>query len=75
MLVKKNLKHFFKKSTSLKRIVREMSGRENVLLEKCPIGELSGRGVVRSGKCLSGICPRGSVSRGTVQSGNSSNAS
>ena len=47
---------------------------------KCPVeevsfGEVSGRGIVRSGKCpsgkcQSGNCPRGSVNRGTVQSGN-----
>ena len=57
-----------------------MSVRGNVLVGKCPVGEVSGRGIVRSGKCpsgkcpsgkcQSGNCPRGSVSRGTVQSGN-----
>ena len=57
-----------------------MYGRGNVLVGKCPVGELSVRGNVcsgkcpsgkcPSGKCQSGNCPRGSVSRGTVQSGN-----
>ena len=52
-----------------------MPVRGNVLVGKCPVGEVSGRGIVRSGKCpsgkcQSGNCPRGSVSRGTVQSGN-----
>ena len=65
--------------------VGEMSVRGNVLVGKCPVGEVSfgevsGRGIVRSGKCPSGKFPsrkcqlgnwpRGSVSRGTVQSGN-----
>ena len=74
-----------KKKFSLKNVVREMSGRGNVLVGKCPVGEVSfrevsGRGMVRSGKCQSGKCPsgkcqsgncpRGSVSRGTVQSEN-----
>ena len=60
-------------------------GRGNVLVRKCPVGEvsfgeMSSRGIVRSGKCpsgrcpsrkcQSGICPRGSVSRGSVRSGN-----
>ena len=50
-------------------------------MEKCPlgevfVGEVSGRGIFRLGKCPSGkcqleICPRESASRGTVQSGNS----
>ena len=67
-----------------------MSGRGNVRSGKClsgeisswasVLGEVSGRGIVRSrkcpsgkcqsGKCQSGNCPRGSVSRGTVQSVN-----
>ena len=61
-------------------MAREMSVRGNVLVGKCPVrevsfGEVSGRGIVRSGKCPlgkcpSGICPRGSVSRGSVRSGN-----
>ena len=55
--------------------VGEMSVRGNVLVGKCPVGEVSfeevsGRGNVRSGKCPSGNCPRGSVSRGTIKSGN-----
>ena len=43
------------------------------------VGEMSGRGIILSGSCLtgnypsgnclSGICPRGSVRRGSVQSG------
>ena len=48
---------------------------------KCPVGEMSVRGNVQSGKCSSGKCPvgelpvrgnvrRGGVRRGTVQSGN-----
>ena len=56
-------------------MVGEMSVPGNVLVGKCPVGEVSGRGIVRSGKCpsgkcQSGICPRGSVSRGSVRSGN-----
>ena len=62
-----------------------MSGRGNVRLGKFPVGgvsfgEVSGRGMLRSGKCPLGKCPSGkcqsencprrSVSRGTVQSGN-----
>ena len=49
-----------------------MSVRGNVLVGICPVGEVSGRGIVRSGKSPSGKfpsgnCPRGSVSRGTVR--------
>ena len=66
-------------------MVGEMSVRRNVLVGKCPVGEVSfrevsGRRIARSGKCplgkcpsakcQLGICPRGSVSRGSVQSGN-----
>ena len=52
-----------------------MSSQGNVLVGKSPVGEVSGRGIVRSGKCpsgkyQSGNCSRGSVSRGAVQSGN-----
>ena len=65
-------------------MVTEMSGRGNVLVGKCSVGEVSvgevpGRRIVRSGKCplekyplgkrQSGICPQGSLSRGNVQSG------
>ena len=64
-----------------------MSVRVNVLVGKCLVrevsfGEVSGRGILRSGKypsgkcpsgkCQSGICPQGSVSRGSVRSGNCS---
>ena len=58
----------------------EMSVRGNVLVGKCPVGEVSfgevsGRGIVHlgkypSGKCQSEICLRGSVSRGIIRSGN-----
>ena len=61
-------------------MVGEMSGRENVLVGKCPVGEasvgeVSSRKIVQSGKspsgkCQWGICPRGSISWGTAQSGN-----
>ena len=56
-------------------MVEEMSVRGNVLVGKYPVGQVSGRGIVRSGKrpsgkCPSGICPRGSASRGSVRSGN-----
>ena len=62
-----------------------MSGWKNVhsgkcLSGKCPVGEVSGRGILHSGKCpsgrcplekcQSGNCPRGSASRGNVQSWN-----
>ena len=45
-------------------MVEEMSVRRNVLLRKCPVGEesfgeVSGRGIVRLGKCPSGKCPSG----------------
>ena len=65
-------------------MVGEMSVRGNALVGKCPVrevsfGEVSGRGIVRSGKCLSWkcpsgkcqsrICPRGSVSWGSVRLG------
>ena len=50
-------------------------GRGNVLVGKCLVGEVSGRGNVRSGKCssgkcLSGKCQSGICSRGSVRSGN-----
>ena len=61
-------------------MVGEMSVRGNVLVGKCPVREVSGRGILRSGKypsgkcpsgkCQSGICLQGSVSRGSVRSGN-----
>ena len=61
-------------------MVGEMSGRGNVLVGKCPVGEasvgeLSRRGIVRSGKCPSGKRPSGKCQsaicpRGTVQLGN-----
>ena len=74
-------KSFAKKCRNLKICY----GRGNVLVRKCPVGEvsfgeMSSRGIVRSGKCpsgrcpsrkcQSGICPRRSVSRGSVRSGN-----
>ena len=54
-------------------MVGEMSVRGNVLVGKCPVGEVSfgevsGRGIV--GKCPSGIFHRGSVSQGSVRSEN-----
>ena len=56
-------------------MVGEMSSWGNVLVGKCPVGEasfgeVSSRGIDRSGKYPSGICLRESVIRGTVQSGN-----
>ena len=44
--------------------VEEMSVRGNVLVGKCPVGEVSfgevsGRVIVRSGKCPSGKCQSG----------------
>ena len=55
----------FNNSTSGKDIgkvlIGEMSGRGNVRSGKCPVGEVSGRGSVRSGKC-----PVGEVSVGEV---------
>ena len=61
-------------------MVGEMSVRVNVLVGKCPVGqlsfrELSVRGNVRSGKCPSGKCQlgissRGILSLGSVRSGN-----
>ena len=66
-------------------MVGEMSVRRNVLVGKCLVGEVPGRGIVcsvkcpsgkcpsgkcPSGKCQSGIWPRGSVSRGSVRSEN-----
>ena len=55
--------------------VGEMSVWGNVLVGKCPVeevsfGEVSGRGIVRSGKCPSGKRQSGNCPRGTVQSGN-----
>ena len=47
---------------SLKHTVTEMSSWANVLVGKCPVGEVpfgevSGRKIVRPGKCLSGKSP------------------
>ena len=39
-----------------------MPGRGNVLVGKCPAGEVSGRGIVRSEKCPSGKCQSGNCS-------------
>ena len=52
-----------------------MSVQGNALVGKCPVEEVSGRGIVRlgkypSGKCQSGICLRVSVSQGIIRSGN-----
>ena len=41
--------------------VGEMSVRGNVLLRKCPVGEVS-VGEVSSAKCQSGNCPAGELS-------------
>ena len=43
-----------------------MCSRGNVLSGKYPLGEMSGRGNVKSGKCPSGNCPVGDVSVGEV---------
>ena len=37
---------------------------------KCPVGEVSCRGIVRSGKCPSGKCQSVICPRGSVRSGN-----
>ena len=49
---------------SAKCPVVEMSVRGNVLVRKCPVGEVSGRRIVRSGKCPSGKCPSGKCQSG-----------
>ena len=63
-----NLTHQLQRKVSLKNakiweyvVVGEMSGRRNVLLRKCPVGELSGQGYVRWG-----VVRRVNVSRGSV---------
>ena len=49
--------------------VGELSGRGIVRSGNCPVGELSGRGIVRSGNCPSGNCPGGELSVGELSVG------
>ena len=54
--------------------VGEMSVRGNVLVGKCPVGEVSfgevsGRGIVRSGECPLGKCPSGKCQSGNCPVG------
>ena len=56
-------------------MVGEMSVRGNVLVGKCPVGEVSGWGIVRSGKCPSGKCPSGKCQSGIYPWGSDSQES
>ena len=67
-------KNGFKKKISLKHVVREMYGRGNVLVGKCPSGEMSSQGSVGWKSVSRGIVPRevsfGELSPGKYHSGN-----
>ena len=60
--IKKDLKQIFLNTISLKHMVMEMSGRENVRSGKYLSGEMFGRGSLRRGSFRSGNCPFGEMS-------------